>query len=266
MAKPPPGAFQGYHRFKLGKTPARRGAVKFKLKTYLVKHQMPMPPKEFGHQGLIGTKSWGLFSNERYHDCVWAGAAHETMLWNKEAHRTVKFSDKNVLKDYAAVTGFNPKDPSTDRGTDIQHAASYRRKTGVRDAKGKRHKLRAYLALKPGDDDLLAIAIYLFSAVGIGLRLPESAMKQFAAGKPWDVVRGRHRTGGHYVSGVGRDIEGNFVVVTWGRLQRMTPRFYRRYCDEAIAYISEEMLVPPWSTTLEGLALSQLDADLKGLK
>ena len=266
MAKPPPGAFQGFHRFKLGKTPARRGAVKFKLSAYLVKHKLPTPPKMFGHQGLIGSKKWGLFANDLYHDCVWAGAAHETMLWNKEAHRPVKFTDKNVLKAYAAVTGFSPKDPTTDRGTDIQHAASYRRKTGVLDARGKRHKIHAYLALKPGDVDLLAIAMYLFSAVGIGLRLPERAMKQFAAGKPWDVVPGRHRTGGHYVSGVGRDIKGNFVVVTWGRLQVMTPRFYKKYCDEAIAYISEEMLVPPRDTTLEGLDLAQLAADLKGLK
>lgn len=45
----------------------------------------------------------------------------------------------------------------------------------------------------------------------------------------------------------------------------MTPRFYKKYCDEAISYISEEMLVPPWNTTLEGLDLSQLNTDLKGL-
>ena len=68
MAKPPPGAFQGFHRFKLGKKPARRGSVKFKLKTYLVKHQMPTPPKEFGHQSLIGSKKDALVGKiqERY--------------------------------------------------------------------------------------------------------------------------------------------------------------------------------------------------------
>src|SRR5262249_46931606 len=154
-------------------------------------------------------------------------------------------------KAYAAVTGFNPKDPTTDLGTDIQHAASYRRKTGVLDTKGKRHKIRAYLALKPGDVDLLAIATYLFSAVGIGLKLPETSMKQLAYGRRWDVVPGKHHFGGHYVSGVGRDIKGNFVVVTWGRLQLMTPRFFKKYCDEAIAYVSKEMLVK--NRTLEGL-------------
>ena len=87
--------------FKLGKKPARPGAVKFKLA-----------------------------------NCVWAGAAHETMLWNKEAARTITFNDQSVLKDYSAVTGFNPNDPNTDQGTDMQVAASYRRKTGVHDAAG----------------------------------------------------------------------------------------------------------------------------------
>jgi hypothetical protein len=264
MAKSPTGSSDGYRRFKLGKKPARRGAVKFKLMTYLVKPQLPKPPKVFGHQGLIGA-NWSMLGNDQYGDCVWAGAAHETMLWNKEAQRTVIFDDKNVLKDYSTVTGFNANDPNSDQGTDMQVAASYRRKTGVLDADGKRHKLRAYLALKPGDVDQLAIAMYLFSAVGIGIKFPDSAMAQFNAGKPWDVVAGPAPTEGHYIPGVGRDGKGNIVVVTWGKVQLMTPRFYKKYCDEAVVYISEEMLVPPWNTTLEGLNLSQLDADLKAL-
>ena len=54
--------------------------------------------------------------------------AHETMLWNKEAARTVTLNNESVLKDYSAVTGFNPNDPNTDQGTDMQVAA--RRNTG----------------------------------------------------------------------------------------------------------------------------------------
>src|ERR1700719_386838 len=117
-------------RFKLGKKPARRGAVKFKLATYLVKPQLPTPPKVFGHQSLVGAQ-WGMLGNKDYGDCVWAGAAHETMLWNKEANKSATFSDDVVLGDYSAVTGFKKSDPNTDQGTDVQVAASYRRKTGV---------------------------------------------------------------------------------------------------------------------------------------
>ena len=250
--------------FKLGKTPARRGAVKFRLAKYLLTPKLPTPPRVFGHQGLIGS-SWKMLGNDKYGDCVWAGAAHETMLWNKEANRTVSFSNPRVLKDYSAVTGFDPDDPSTDNGTDMQVAASYRRKTGVADANGKRHKVIAYLALKPGDIDQLAIAMYLFGAVGIGIKFPDTAMDQFNAGKPWDVVRGPPPKDGHYIPGVGRLANGNIVVVTWGKTQQMTPRFYKKYCDEVVAYVSDEALTTG-GKTLEGFKLDQLTADLNALR
>jgi hypothetical protein len=250
-------------KFKLGKKPARRGAFKFKLAKYLVKPEMPTPPKVFGHQTLV--KAWGILGNEDFGDCVWAGAAHETMLWNKEANKTAKFNDDSVLKDYSKVTGFKKDDPNTDQGTDMQVAASYRRKTGVRDANGKRHKVKAYLALSPGNVDQLMLAMYLFGAVGIGFKFPDSAMTQFEAGKPWDVAPGPAPTDGHYVPGLGRDSKGNIIVVTWGKLQLMTPKFYKKYCDEVVAYVSEEMLVPPTQVTLEGFKLDQLVKDLNAL-
>jgi hypothetical protein len=249
--------------FKLGKTPARKGAVRFKLATYLKKHELATPPKVFGRQAIVG--NWGILGNKKYLDCVWAGAAHETMLWNKEAHRIVRFNDKGVLSDYSAVTGFKKGDPISDIGTDSQVAASYRRRIGVIDANRKRHKLVAYLALTPGNVEQLILSMYLFSAVGIGLKLPKTALAQFQRGKPWDVVPGAKPIGGHYVPGVGRSLKGNIVVVSWGRTQLMTPRFYRKYCDEAIAYLSEEMLVPPVRRSLDGLNLAQLMADLKTL-
>jgi hypothetical protein len=137
---------------KLGKKPARPGAVTFKLTNYLLKSKLPMPPKVFGHEDLIGA-NWEMLGNDHYGDCVWAGAAHETMLWNKEADRTITFSNESVLKDYSAVTGFNKTDPNSDQGIDVEVAASYRRKTGVLDAQGKRHKVIAYLALTTGNPD-----------------------------------------------------------------------------------------------------------------
>lgn len=263
MAKTVSGSPKGF-AFKLGKKAARKNAVKFKLAAYLKKPQLPTPPKVFGHQSIVGA-NWAMLGNDKYGDCVWAGAGHETMLWNKEANRTVAFTDASVLGDYSAVTGFKPNVPSTDDGTDVQVAASYRRKTGVADAQGQRHKVAAYLALTPGDVDQLTLAMYLFSAVGIGIQFPDSAMAQFNAGKPWDVVPGPKPTEGHYIPGFGRDAKGNIVVVTWGRIQLMTPRFYKKYCDEAVAYVSPEMLVPPKSLTLEGLKLAQLMKDLNAL-
>src|SRR5436305_315684 len=114
-------------QFKTGKSPARPGAVSMKLSAYLSKPQLPVPPADFGHYDLIS--NYGMLGNDDFGDCVWAGAAHETMMWCKEVDSTVSFNDTGVLGDYTKVTGFDASDPSTDNGTDMQVAASYRRKT-----------------------------------------------------------------------------------------------------------------------------------------
>jgi hypothetical protein len=204
-----------------------------------------------------------MLANDRYSCCVWAGAAHETMLLNKEAGNAVAFTDVNVLSDYAAVTGFDANDPSTDQGTDIQDAAAYRRQTGILDSTGKRHMITAYLALDPGDVDHLLLASYLFSAVGIGLSLPASAIDQSEKGQTWDVLSGSPNEGGHYVPLVGRLASGMLVSVSWGRAQLMTARFFQTFCDEAVAYVSTEDLINQKSP--EGFSYADLVSDLAAL-
>lgn len=224
---------------KLGKKPARTGAVTFKLTDFVDMAVLPKPPASFGHEGAIN--QWGALGNHDYGDCVWAGAAHETMLWCAEANHTVNFSDQSVLSDYSAVTGFNPADPNSDRGTDMEEAAKYRRTTGVVDAHGVRHKVAAYLGITPGNSAQLSMALYMFGAVGIGVRLPASAVAQTNQGKIWSCPWWSRILGGHYIPMVAKRSD-HFVCVTWGRLQTMTQGFYSRYCDEAVAYVSEEML------------------------
>jgi hypothetical protein len=253
---------------KYGKKPARINSVQLKLCDYF-DHKIVLPkiPAEFGHDRLV--TAYGMLGNDRVGDCVFAGAAHETMLWNREAGRTIAFSDDSVLSDYSAVTGFDPSqtDPvtgenPTDGGTDVQVAASYRRRIGVVDSAGVRHKIGGYVALTPGDPDQLAAAAYIFGAVGIGIRVPDYAQDEFEAGQPWDTRLGvPNIEGGHYIPIVGRR-NGMFDVVTWGRIQQMTVAFYRRFCDEAIVYLSTEFLSATGASP-EGFNLAQLTADLQ---
>ncbi len=242
---------------KLGKTPARPDAVKFKFADYADTATLPKPPAHFGHETLIGSKAWQMLGNDSVGDCVLAGAAHETMMWNLEAGKAVSFTDHAVLSDYSAITGYNPADPNTDQGTDMQAAASYRRKTGVVDAGGNRHQVAAYLAVKPGDVTELYQAMWLFGAVGIGIQFPGTAMDQFNAGKPWSVVRGAAIEGGHYVPVVAR--RSHIECVTWGQLQGMTVGFFKHYCDEAICYLSAESLINGKSPELFDYATLQAD-------
>jgi hypothetical protein len=103
---------------------------------------------------------------------------------------------------------------------------------------------------------------YLFGAVGIGLQLPTAALAQIENGEAWDVVAGSSIEGGHYVPLVGRGA-GGLHVVTWGAIQVMTEAFLKQYCDEAVAYVSQERLVEQRSP--EGFSYADLMSDLRAL-
>jgi hypothetical protein len=247
--------------FKLGKLRARPEAFSLKFNDYVDASQLPPLPQVFGHDGLI--QSWPMLGNDEFGDCVWAGAAHETMLLTQEAGNETVFTDEDVLSDYSAVTGFDPKNPSTDQGTDVQHAAQYRQATGIVDSVGNRHKIVSYLSLTPGNITDLYLATYLFSCVGIGLQLPQSAMDQAEQNQTWDVVPGSPTVGGHYVPLVGRDASGVLHTVSWGKKQFMTEAFLKAFCDEAWAYVSQENLVNQKSP--DGFDYDTLIQDLKAL-
>lgn len=243
-------------KYCLGKRPARAGAVKFALSHYASVASLPEPPRKFEHCLL---SNWQMYSNDRFGCCVFAGAAHEHMKWGAEGGSIVAFTDANVLSDYSAVTGFDPTKPDTDQGTDLADAAAYRRKTGIIDASGRRHLIDAYVSLPIRNAAIIAKAAWLFGAVGIGVQLPSSAEGQFDRGEPWDVVEGATIEGGHYIVVVGRNSVGNFLIVTWGRLHAMTPRFLETYMDEGLAYLDLERIKNNLSPEQFDVAVLQAD-------
>lgn len=258
---------------RLGKAPAVYDKRDLLFAHYRDRSALPVPhPKTFGHEKLIAAGAWQMLGNgpddsvrpgfQGAGDCVFAGAAHETAMWNLEAGHQVHFTGANAIADYSAVTGYRVGDDSTDNGTDVRQALKYRQKTGVVDASGVRHKIGAYLALEPGNLEQIYEAMYLFGAVGLGIEFPGSAMDQFNAGKPWAIVHGARTEGGHYIPLVAK--RSNLDCVTWGRLQPMTAGFLAKYCDEAWAILSPEMLASGKSP--EGFDLLQLQADLAAMK
>jgi hypothetical protein len=251
-------------RHVLGKCPATFDRRDLKFVDFVASGALPRHPARFGHEDTISAAGWGMLGNDEHGDCVFAGAAHEHMLWEREGGviNPPTFSARNVLADYGAVTGFDPATGDNDNGTITRDAMAFRRKTGVADATGYRHKIGAYLALDPGNWDHLLEAVFLFGIVGIGIEFPGSAMKQFDAGHPWDVVKGARVEGGHYIPLVAK--RGRLVCVTWGKTQEMTRRFYTRYCDEAWAIVSPEILSAVGRTP-EGLDLPALQAALPKL-
>jgi len=237
--------------------------------------QLPAAPVRFGHANLF--QDWWMLGNgpddsvapgfQGAGDCVWAGAAHEHRMIDKLVHQVdVQFTGKDVISDYSAATGYVIGDASTDNGSDVHAALDYRRKTGVRDAQGTRHKIGAYVAIDPKSWDHLRQAAYIFGACGIGFNFPKSAWAQFDAGQPWDVVANDGgNDGGHYVPIMGAPAADKVGVVTWGKRQELTQAFYEKYNDESWVYITQEELSASGSG-FHGFDMGKLNAFLAALK
>jgi hypothetical protein len=251
--------------FKLGKQPAAPTPKDFAFAAFAATIKLPSLPSRFGHGGAY--PDWQMLGNDLYGDCVWAGAAHEHMLLNKVLnHVDVPFDDTAVLSDYAATTGFDVNDPSTDNGTNVHDGLSYRRNTGIVDAAGKRHKIGAYVSLNTKDWQHLEQAAYIFGAVGVGFEFPTSALPQFHAHEPWHRVAGAKIDGGHYVPVVGSvHAPDQATAITWGRRQVFTKDFYERYNDEAWVYITPEQLRSD-GTGLHGFDIEKLNKFLSALR
>lgn len=225
---------------KLGKKVARK-SMTLAFSDFFDASKFPAPPAVFGHQDAV--TEWHWLGNDIAGCCVWSGAGHLEYNWSLQGGRPrVRITTKDVLSDYSASTGYDGTD-ATDQGTDMQDGAEYWRKTGIRDAVNVRHKIDCHVSLEIGNWDQLVLATYLLGGAGVGLNLPKSAETQFDSGnQPWTVVKGSRIDGGHFVPSIGRNQDGNILVVTWGSLQPMTQDFYERYSDEARAYLSLEIL------------------------
>jgi hypothetical protein len=259
----------------LGKQPASPQAKDFQWRALAVNVRLPAVPNRFGNANLF--KDWWMLGNgpdesvepgfQGAGDCVWAGAAHEHRLLNKVVRKLdLQFTGRNVIDDYSAATGYVLDDPSTDNGTDVHKALDYRRRTGIGDANGARHKIGAYVALDPKNWDHLRQAVYIFGAVGIGFSFPNSAWQQFNNGEPWDVVSDDGgNDGGHYVPVMGAPSADKVAVVTWGKRQEMTKAFYEKYNDECWVYITPEELNSS-GAGLHGFDIQKLNSYLAALR
>ncbi len=245
---------------KLGLKPLPHDSRDFQFAKFRTAAPLPKRPKTFGHENLI--KAWGMLGNDQVGDCVLAGAGHEHMIWNAAAGKPVpKFTDECIISDYSAITGYNPNDPNSDQGTDMRAAAKYRMKTGIIDAAGVRHKIGAYVFIDSSNLDHILEAAYLFGAVALGVDMPQSAMDQFNSGLPWSVVKNSPIEGGHYVPLVANRVDP--TIVTWAQLQRVKTAFLKKYCNTAVAYITEEYLAAGKSP--EGFDLAALQSHLNSL-
>ncbi len=220
--------------FRGGKLPAQPARPQLRMSAVLadlVGLQAPPASCDWQSDGI----EWPMYGNDSIGDCTCAEVGHQVnQLTFYGSGTEFQPAQDQVVGMYSAVTGYDPKKPATDRGAYIQDALGYWRKSGLAG-----HKIVAYASLDVSNLTEVRQAIALFGSVNVGLNFPDSAMDQFNAGEPWDVVKGARIEGGHCVM-AGAYGGGRIGIVTWGAEAEMTEAFWKKYVDEAWVVLDED--------------------------
>lgn len=244
-----------------GKLPATPEAVALKLKDYITS-PIWIPSGNFGHYSLVN--NWQMLGNDTVGCCAIAQPYHGIMLWEAMADRAVNINTQCTLSSYSLITGWNPHNPESDRGSNMVTVADYWQNSGLKDADGDVHKIDGYVGLQVGNWQELITATYLFNAVGIGVAMPYQWELAFRNGQAWDAVADPSIVGGHAIMSCGH-VNDTVPVVTWGRTQTLTQAGYEQFSDEALVYLSEDMFADISAKDIDGLDWQTLRQDMRDL-
>jgi hypothetical protein len=227
-------------QFALGRKP-NGGRPRIRLTATELLGVAATPPAAVDYYSKVDPATWGMDGNDTAGDCTCAEIDHAVKTMQVAAARSeVVSTAQEVLDAYSAITGYDPNYPSTDGGAEMQQVREYWRSTGFT-LGGSVDKILLFAELEIKSTALIEYALSRFGEVGLGIRFPASAMAQFHANKPWDVVRHARIEGGHAIALVGYDADF-YYVITWGRVQKMTPAFFHRYVEEAWVSLSENFV------------------------
>lgn len=182
----------------LGKTPVRHDDRTLKLAAYAPSSGFVFPKSK---SWAPDVPSFPMLANDRFGDCVFAGAYHQIQLWLDADGVDVVPAEADTLQAYAEVTGFNPADPSTDRGANLLDALNFWRKTGMPwtvNGTPMRHEIAGYAKIEHTNHAEAKLAIAEFGGAYLGVNLPLAAQAQFGSGKHWTVGRGPNSVPGSW--------------------------------------------------------------------
>lgn len=215
---------------KLGKKEAKRDQRNFKMSALLTKAAADVPAS-YNFDNKHRNIPVPMFGNDQYGDCVIAGRAHQTLRFEHlEQGGILPITDKEVIDEYFRESG------GQDTGLYILDSLNEWRKQGWT-AAGKNYKIKAFAEVNPAD--LLEVKRTIWSDIGImtGFALPDTFWDEFNKGKAWSkTTMPPNPYNGHCVLITGYT-KTYLTCITWARRQRMTWKFFTKYCDEAYGII-----------------------------
>lgn len=234
---------------------------------------LPTAPQSFGLNNLPNNQPsaafWGYQDNAgigSVGDCVEAACIHAIMYWRLQSIGAVPtFVTNNGLTLYEAWTGYTPSNPATDKGTAVATAIANWTTTGIPDDSSTFHKILASLKLNANDVAEVTEACYLLGPVGLALNISTQWVTAFSNGEPWDAVTSPTFEGkAHFVPLIGCSPGGNFVAVSWGGLQEITPAGMLQFGTGAWAFVTYDYMSGSGVSPL-GYSIAQLEQYLAAM-
>jgi hypothetical protein len=203
--------------------------------------------------------TWPMLMNDRLGDCTCAGALH--MFQAMTAYASTEFvpNDTQALHMYECVAGYNPVTGANDNGAVEQDVLQWLHDTGIAG-----HNIEAFAQVNIKNELLMKGALQTFGSLYVGINCPASMEQQFAAGEVIDYVPGSPIEGGHCVI-IQRWDDEYLYIVTWGKLVKMTWRFWEEMGEEAWVVITKDFIEKNGMTP-SGLNLTSLLAAFKALQ
>lgn len=213
--------------------------------------QTPIAPNSQA-DWVSSVEDWPMYGNDKAGNCTIATVGHALEIATHYGQgKTVKVSDASVMAKYSALSGYDPTTGANDTGLVVQDVLNDWVKVGI-----EGHKALAFAQVDLSNADEVRMAIEIFGWVYLGINFPGSAMDQFNAGQPWDVVKGAKNEGGHAIPAAFYD-QVRYKVITWGKVQEMSLKFFLKYTQECWVVITPEWLnaagTSPTGVNLYGL-------------
>lgn len=259
----------GIGNLRLGRTrPAPSAARKVSLRDYLRSASLPTPPRSTNYSYPAAVSISRVYLNDRLGSCVVAGGCHVRGVTSANAGGgPVLFTDADVVAMYGAIGGYDPRDPTTDRGCDEITALRYWQRVGFPDGV----RLAGWVRVDATDPDECRLALYLFENLFLGVELPGAWLDPAPQrdGFTWDIAGNPDPENGHCIVAGGYDDAG-LDIYTWGMLGQLTWRALAKYATpasggELYALLSPDMVASAQAKAPNGLAWDALVADLVAL-
>lgn len=235
------------------------------LSKYICKSTLPTPPAtlEYDPAALVALSD--SLANDRLANCTAAGACHLVEAITAAAGSPVTLSAADAVAFYELSTGYNPHDPSTDRGGNELDVLHYWRDHGL-DGKGA-HAIDDFVGVDPHDPEMTRIAAWLFGLY-FGCELPDAWLQIEGGGFVWKPGRPDFNNGHCFMSKA--YTKDGPEVDSWGLLGTITDAAVSKLCDaryygQLTAVLTREAISAAKNIAPSGFDFDQLEDDLKAI-